>query len=96
MQMGTAKKTERKEKTAQLVTTFGSSQTDTGSTSTQIALITNRINTLTPHFQKNAKDHHSRVGLLRLVGQRRKLLKYLKAKDEAQYMKVLSALELRK
>jgi small subunit ribosomal protein S15 len=51
---------------------------------------------LNPHFQKNKKDHHSRTGLLRLVGQRRRLLNYLKAKDESRYVAVLASLELRK
>ena len=96
MQMGKARKTELKEKTAQIVKTFGGSAANCGSTETQIALITNRINTLQPHFQTNAKDHHSRRGLLRLVGQRRRLLTYLKSKNETKYNELLVALELRK
>jgi small subunit ribosomal protein S15 len=96
MQMGTARKTEKKENTAKLVNTFGKSAANTGTTEVQIALITHRINTLNPHFQKHAKDHHSRLGLLKLVGQRRRLLNYLKAKDESKYAEVLKALELRK
>lgn len=96
MQMGTARKTEKKENTAKIVKTFGKAETNTGSTEVQIALITNRINTLNPHFQKHSKDNHSRLGLLKLVGQRRRLLNYLKAKDEAKYNDVLKALELRK
>jgi small subunit ribosomal protein S15 len=96
MQMGQARKTETKEKKAKIVKTFGKSETNTGSTEAQIAIITDRINSLHPHFEKNAKDNHSRRGLLKLVGQRRKLLKYLQAKDEASYKQLLSKLELRK
>jgi small subunit ribosomal protein S15 len=94
--MGTARKTEKKEKTAAIVKTFGKTDTNVGSTEVQIALITGRINELHPHFQKHAKDHHSRLGLLKLVGQRRRLLNYLKSKDEAKYAEVLKTLELRK
>jgi small subunit ribosomal protein S15 len=96
MQMGKARKTEIKAKKANLVKTFGAANTNTGSTEVQIALITDRINTLNPHFQKHSKDHASRLGLLKLVGQRRRLLNYLKAKDEAKYATVLTKLELRK
>ena len=96
MQMGHARKTEIKEKTASLVKTFGKSETNTGSPEVQVALLTHRINTLNPHFQKNKKDHHSRLGLLKLVGQRRRLLNYLKSKDEAKYVAVLAQLDLRK
>ena len=96
MQMGKARKTELKEKTASIVKAFGTTEKNTGSTESQIALITNRINTLNPHFQTHAKDHHSRRGLLKLVGQRRRLLNYLKAKNEAGYNEILVKLELRK
>ncbi len=96
MQVGTARKSEKKAKKEQLVKKFGHSATNTGSTETQIAIITDRINTLTPHFQKHVKDFHSRQGLLKLVGQRRSLLNYLKSKDESRYSQLLSALELRK
>jgi len=96
MQIGTTRKTEKKENTAKLVKTFGKSEKNTGSAEVQIALITDRINTLNPHFQKHAKDHHSRLGLLKLVGQRRRLLNYLKSKDEAKYGEVLKQLQLRK
>ncbi|NDG84795.1 MAG: 30S ribosomal protein S15 [Proteobacteria bacterium] len=94
--MGTARKTQIKAKKANLVQTFGTKGTNTGTTEVQIALITDRINTLTPHFQKHSKDHASRLGLLKLVGQRRRLLNYLKARDEAGYNQLLSKLELRK
>ena len=96
MQMGTSRKTEAKEKIATIVKAFGKTETNTGSTESQIALITDRINSLHPHFEKHKKDNHSRRGLLKLVGQRRKLLKYLKAKDESSYGQILVKLELRK
>lgn len=96
MQMGRARKTEIKAKKAKTVETFGQSTTNTGAPEVQVALITNRINELTSHFQKNAKDHSSRRGLLKLVGQRRKLLDYLKSRDQAKYSAVLSQLDLRK
>jgi small subunit ribosomal protein S15 len=96
MQMGKARKTEIKAKKANLVQTFGKTSANTGTTEVQIALITDRINTLTPHFQKHSKDHASRLGLLKLVGQRRRLLNYLKSKDEKGYSALLSKLELRK
>ena len=96
MQMGKARKSEIKAKKANLVQTFGTTGANSGSTEVQIALITDRINTLNPHFQKHSKDHASRLGLLKLVGQRRRLLNYLKAQDEARYTQVLTKLELRK
>ncbi len=96
MQLGKARKTETKEKIAKIVKSFGKSETNTGSTEAQIAIITDRINTLHPHFEKHSKDNHSRRGLLKLVGQRRKLLNYLKSKDESSYNQILSKLELRK
>ena len=96
MQMGKARKTEIKAKKANLVQSFGKTAANTGDTEVQIALITDRINTLTPHFQKHSKDHTSRLGLLKLVGQRRRLLNYLKSKNEKSYTALLSKLELRK
>jgi small subunit ribosomal protein S15 len=96
MQVGKARKTEKKLKKVETVKKFGLSATNTGSTETQIALITDRISELTPHFQKHVKDFHSRRGLLKLVGQRRRLLTYLKSKDMARYTDILSKLELRK
>lgn len=96
MQMSTARKTATKEKVAKLVKAFGNSATNTGAPEVQVAIITDRINHLNGHFQTNAKDHHSRLGLLKLVGQRRRLLNYLKSKDEAKYTALLAKLELRK
>lgn len=69
---------------------------DTGSAEVQIALLTERINSLSTHFEVHKKDHHSRRGLLKMVGRRRKLLDYLKKSDFAVYQTVLKKLELRK
>ncbi|NOY86281.1 MAG: 30S ribosomal protein S15 [Deltaproteobacteria bacterium] len=69
---------------------------DTGSSEVQIALLTKRIEELTEHFKTHKKDHHSRVGLLKLVGQRRRLLDYLKAKDLERYQGILKKLGLRR
>ena len=68
----------------------------TGSSAVQIALLTDRIQYLTEHFKVHAKDHHSRQGLLKLVGQRRSLLEYLKKKDVQQYRTLIQELGLRK
>ena len=69
---------------------------DTGSTEVQVALLTARINELTPHFKTHAKDHHGRRGLLRMVSRRRKLLDYLRSKDAARYTALIAKLGLRK
>ena len=69
---------------------------DTGSTEVQVALLTNRISYLTEHFKTHKKDHHSRRGLLKLVGQRRRLLNYLKNKDVHRYRNLIEALGIRK
>lgn len=71
-------------------------ESDTGSPEVQIALLSARINYLNDHFKTHKKDHHSRRGLLKLVGHRRKLLDYLKAKNKDRYEKVRVSLELRK
>ncbi len=91
------------EKKAEIVAKFQQHEGDTGSPEVQVALLTERINTLTMHFKPvadggrgHAKDFHSRRGLLKLVGQRRSLLDYLKRKDEQRYRKLISALNLRK
>ena len=70
--------------------------TDTGSTEVQVALLTGRINHLTEHLKVHAKDHHSRRGLLKLVGQRRRLLAYLIKKDNTRYRAVIGRLGLRR
>ena len=69
---------------------------DTGSAFVQIAVLTERINNLGPHFKAHKKDNHSRLGLLKLVSRRRKLLDYLKREDEAAYQKLIVQLDLRK
>lgn len=69
---------------------------DTGSPEVQIALLTERINGLTAHFEKHKRDHHSRRGLLKMVGHRRSLLNYLKKKDVDRYRRIISELGLRK
>ena len=69
---------------------------DTGSTEVQVALLSNRIQYLTDHFKTHKKDHHSRRGLLKLVGQRRRLLNYLKRTDISRYKHIISELGLRK
>jgi small subunit ribosomal protein S15 len=75
---------------------FGRTNEDTGSAEVQIALLTRRIEDLTGHFKTNPKDHNSRRGLLKMVGQRRKLLNYLKRKDIQKYRDILDKLSLRK
>jgi len=84
------------ERKAELITKYARTEGDTGSTEVQVALLTERINTLTPHFQTHHKDHHSRRGLLKLVGQRRRLLDYLKSKDADRYAEVIKRLGIRK
>ena len=79
-----------------IIKDFGSKDEDTGSTEVQIALLTKRIEQLTEHFKVNKKDHNSRRGLLKLVGQRRKLLKYLQRTDLEKYREILVKLNLRK
>lgn len=69
---------------------------DTGSPEVQVAILTARINELTPHFKTHAKDHHGRRGLLRMVSRRRKLLDYLKSKDAERYLALIQKLGLRK
>ncbi|MFN0158232.1 MAG: 30S ribosomal protein S15 [Bacteroidota bacterium] len=85
-----------KEMKSDLVKKFGKNSTDTGSPEVQIALLTTRINDLAPHFDKFKKDHHSRVGLLRMVGRRRRLLDYLQEKNIDRYRKVIAELQIRK
>jgi small subunit ribosomal protein S15 len=85
-----------KEQKAAIVTKFGKSGMDTGTPEVQIALLTARINDLTPHFEKFKKDHHSRVGLLKMVGKRRRLLDYLQEKNIERYRKVIAELQIRK
>jgi small subunit ribosomal protein S15 len=80
----------------QVIRDFRVHDKDTGSPEVQIALLTNRINELTEHFKTHGKDHHSRRGLLKLVGQRRRLLDYLKGKDGGRYRTTIERLGIRK
>ena len=79
-----------------IVRQYRTHETDTGSPEVQVALLTNRIAYLTEHFQSNAKDHHSRRGLLKMVGRRRRLLEYLRSEDADRYQKLIERLGLRK
>jgi small subunit ribosomal protein S15 len=85
-----------KERTEELVTTHRRHDTDTGSPEVQVALLTQRITYLTEHFKVHRKDHHSRRGLLKLVGQRRRLLDYLKRRDFGRYKGLIERLGIRK
>ena len=80
----------------EIVNEFGKSNTDTGSTEVQVALLTKKINELSEHFKIHKKDHHSRRGLLGMINNRRKLLKYLKGKNEEGYQELIKKLGLRK
>lgn len=84
------------ERKAEVVSKFARKPGDTGSPEVQIALLSERINYLTEHFKVHAKDHHSRRGLLMLVGQRRRLLDYLKSKNLDRYRSVIQTLGIRK
>lgn len=81
---------------ADIVKQFARGEADTGSTEVQVALLTARINDLTGHFKSNAKDHHGRRGLLKMVSQRRSLLNYLKDNDLGRYRTLIERLGLRK
>ena len=80
----------------EIIKDFGKNNTDTGSTEVQVALLTKKINELGEHFKIHKKDHHSRRGLLGMVNNRRKLLKYLKRKNEEGYHELIKKLGLRK
>ena len=80
----------------EIVKDFGKKETDTGSTEVQVALLTKKINELSEHFKIHKKDHHSRRGLLGMINNRRKLLKYLKGKNEEGYQTLIKKLGLRK
>jgi len=85
-----------KERTAALIKEFGKSETDSGNSDVQVALLTERINHLTEHLKVNKKDHHTRYGLLKLVGQRRSLLDYITKIDIARYRILIKKLNIRK
>jgi small subunit ribosomal protein S15 len=84
------------ERKTEIVETYRTHNTDTGSPEVQIAILSEKISYLTEHFKVHAKDHHSRRGLLRMVGKRRRLLDYLKDKDVARYRTVIEKLGIRK
>lgn len=86
-----------KEAKQEIVTKYGSSVKDSGRTEVQVAILTKRINDLqSEHFEKFKKDNHSKVGLLKMVGKRRRLLKYLENKDIERYRKLIKELQIRK
>ena len=89
MSLSTAKKSE-------IISKFQQAAADTGSPEVQVALLSERVSHLTEHLKNNPKDHHSRRGLLLMVGQRRALLDYLKRKDLARYRKLIETLGLRR
>ena len=85
-----------KDRKTEVISTYRTHGTDTGSPEVQVAILSERISYLTEHFKTHAKDHHSRRGLLKLVGQRRRLLDYLKRKDTAKYTELIQKLGIRK
>ena len=85
-----------KERKQEIIAAYGLHEGDTGSPEVQIAILTSRINHLNEHLKQNKKDHHSRRGLLKMVGKRRGLLNYLKAKDIERYRSIIASLNLRK
>ena len=84
------------ERKAELIAEYGRGEGDTGSPEVQVAILTQRILTLTEHFKAHKKDNHSRRGLLTMVSQRRRLLDYLKNQDDARYRELISRLGLRR
>jgi len=85
-----------KDRKTELIGSYRTHESDTGSPEVQVAILSERINYLTEHFKSHAKDHHSRRGLLKLVGQRRRLLDYLKQKDAERYAELIRKLGIRK
>lgn len=85
-----------KQEKADIVKKYGGNEKDSGKTEVQVALITKRLNDLTEHFNKHAKDHHSRRGLMMMVGKRRRLLDYLAKKDIERYRTIIKDLNIRK
>ncbi|MBF0143880.1 MAG: 30S ribosomal protein S15 [Magnetococcales bacterium] len=84
------------EKKQAVIREFATNEKDTGSPEVQVALLTERINNLTEHLRVNQKDHHSRRGLLKMVGLRRRLLAYLKGQERSRYQRLIQRLNLRK
>lgn len=85
-----------KDRKTDIIGSYKTHDTDTGSPEVQVAILSERISYLTEHFKTHAKDHHSRRGLLMLVGQRRRLLDYLKRKDTGRYAELIRRLGIRK
>ena len=85
-----------KQEKSKIIKDYKINPSDSGSPEVQIALMTNRINYLTEHFSTHKKDHHSRTGLMRMVGRRKRLLEYLKKQDVKRYEKLIKRLKLRK
>jgi small subunit ribosomal protein S15 len=85
-----------KDRKTELIGSYKTHEGDTGSPEVQVAILSERINYLTEHFKSHAKDHHSRRGLLMLVGRRRRLLDYLKVKDAQRYADLIKRLNIRK
>lgn len=81
---------------SEIIENYRAHETDTGSSAVQVALLTQRINELTEHFKVHKKDHHGRRGLLKMVGRRRRLLDYVKRKDNDAYLELINRLGLRK
>lgn len=85
-----------KQRKEEIITKFGKSSTDSGSPEVQIAILTAQIQELTQHFDVHKKDHHSRTGLLRMVGKRRRLLDYLRERNVERYRRIIQDLSIRK
>lgn len=85
-----------KQKREEIIEKYRVHGTDTGSAEVQVALLTERINGLTEHFKAHKKDHHSRRGLLKMVGKRKRLLEYIRKNDEEKYVNLIGKLGLRK
>lgn len=85
-----------KEVKAEIISKIGANSADSGKVEVQIALLTQRINDLTEHFKTHPKDHHSKRGLLKLVGQRRRLLDYLKRREIQRYRSIIQELNIRR
>ena len=84
------------ERKQQLIKDYATNESDTGSPEVQVAILSERITYLTDHFKTHGKDHHSRRGLLKMVGQRRRLLDYVKRKDSSRYLELIKRLGIRK
>lgn len=85
-----------KEEKQEIISKYQKDAKDTGSVEVQVAILTTRINQLTKHFKSHSKDHHSRLGLLKMVGKRRRLLDYVKKGDESRYKTIIKNLGIRK